>query len=176
MYNVANGKMVKLWPCFHYCVHRWGQVESSRCWRYFVKSKKIKTGYLYSGTVSFTATGGYRLFCSVLPVRHLQSWPKPQCTCNMQYLGTSQARNSTNKEVPCSNYACSMLMNDDLRLPRWGIEPRPHGFREVGSAAKPLPLLSSVQLTWLTLLNLFYSLYVVTRWVTWAIHIGLDDW
>ena len=29
----------------------------------------IKTGYLYSGTVSLTATGGCRLFCSALPVR-----------------------------------------------------------------------------------------------------------
>ena len=37
-----------------------------------LKVKKIKTGYLYSGTVSFTATGGCRLFCSTLPVRHLQ--------------------------------------------------------------------------------------------------------
>ena len=31
--------------------------------------KKVKTGYLYSGTVSLTATGGCRLFCSALPVR-----------------------------------------------------------------------------------------------------------
>ena len=59
-------------------------------------SRKIKTGYLYSGTVSFTATGGCRLFCSALSVlrclaaTHLSSpdvvngpsWPKPQCTCN----------------------------------------------------------------------------------------------
>ena len=30
---------------------------------------KVKTGYLYSGTVSLTATGGCRLFCSALPVR-----------------------------------------------------------------------------------------------------------
>ena len=29
---------------------------------------KVKTGYLYSGTVSLTATGGCRLFCSALPV------------------------------------------------------------------------------------------------------------
>ena len=40
------------------------------------------------------------------------------------------------------------LMNDGLRLPRWGIEPRPHGFREVGSTARPLPppLLSSADM------------------------------
>ena len=30
---------------------------------------KVKTGYLYSGIVSLTATGGCRLFCSALPVR-----------------------------------------------------------------------------------------------------------
>ena len=30
---------------------------------------KVKTGYLYSGTVSLTTTGGCRLFCSALPVR-----------------------------------------------------------------------------------------------------------
>ena len=30
---------------------------------------KVKTGYLYSGTVSLTATGGRRLCCSALPVR-----------------------------------------------------------------------------------------------------------
>ena len=30
---------------------------------------KVETGYLYSGTVSLTATRGCRLFCSALPVR-----------------------------------------------------------------------------------------------------------
>ena len=28
----------------------------------------------------------------------------------------------------------------DLRLPRRGIEPRPSGFRDIGSTARPLPL------------------------------------
>ena len=32
-----------------------------------------------------------------------------------------------------SNSECSMLMSDDLRLPRQGLESRPSGFREVGS-------------------------------------------
>ena len=102
---------------------------------------KVKTGYLYSGTVSLTATGGCRLFCSALPVRsaiaatHLSSpevgnglsWLKPQCTCNA--MVTSQAQHSANEGVLRSNSACSMLMSDDLRLPRRGIEPRPSGFR-----------------------------------------------
>ena len=34
-----------------------------------ISKVKVKTGYLYSGTVSLTATGGCRLFCSALPVR-----------------------------------------------------------------------------------------------------------
>jgi len=35
---------------------------------------------------------------------------------------------------------CSMLMSDDLRLLRRGIEPGPSGFGEFGSTAGPLPL------------------------------------
>ena len=35
----------------------------------FICYSKVKTGYSYSGTVSLTATGGCRLFCSALPVR-----------------------------------------------------------------------------------------------------------
>ena len=31
--------------------------------------EEVKTGNSYSGTISFTATGGCRLFCSALPVR-----------------------------------------------------------------------------------------------------------
>ena len=34
-----------------------------------LQCKKVKTGYLYGRTVSLTATGGCRLFCSALPVR-----------------------------------------------------------------------------------------------------------
>ena len=34
-----------------------------------VKIMQVKTGYLYSGTVSLTATGGCLLFCFALPVR-----------------------------------------------------------------------------------------------------------
>ena len=33
-----------------------------------VKKIEVKTGYLYSGTVSLTATSGCRLFCSALPI------------------------------------------------------------------------------------------------------------
>ena len=65
------------------------------------------------------------------------SWPKPQCTCNA--MVTSQAQHSTNERVLRSNSACSMLMSDDLRLPRRGIEHRPSGFRDVDSTARPLP-------------------------------------
>ena len=65
------------------------------------------------------------------------SWPKPQCTCNA--MVTSHAQHSTNEGVLRSNSACSMLMSDDLWLPRRGIEPRPTGFREVDSTAMPLP-------------------------------------
>ena len=31
-------------------------------------------------------------------------------------------------------------MSDDLRLPRRGIEPRPSGFRDIGSTSRPSPL------------------------------------
>ena len=65
-------------------------------------------------------------------------WPKPQCTCNA--MVTSQAQPSTNEGVLRSNSACSMLMSDDLRLPRRGIEPRPPRFRQVNSTARPLPI------------------------------------
>ena len=47
---------------------------------------------------------------------------------------------STSEGVLRSNSACSMLMSDDLRLPRRGIEPRPSGFRDIGSTSKPSPL------------------------------------
>ena len=63
------------------------------------------------------------------------SWSKPQCTCNA--MDTSQAQHSTNEGVLRNNSACSMLMSDDLRLPRRGIEPRPSEFRDIGSTAKP---------------------------------------
>ena len=66
------------------------------------------------------------------------SWPKPPCTCNA--MVTSQAQHSTNEGVLRSNSACSMLMNDDLRLPRRGIEPRPSGFRDIDSTSRPSPL------------------------------------
>ena len=66
------------------------------------------------------------------------SWPKPPCTCNV--MVTSQAQHSTNEGVLRSNSACSMLMSDDLRLPRRGIEPRPSGFRDIGSTSGPSPL------------------------------------
>ena len=102
-----------------------------------------------------TATGGCRLFCSALPVRstclaatHLSSpeignglsWPKPPCACNAIWLLAMQAQHSTNEGVLRSNSACSMLMSDDLRLPRRGIEPRPSGFRDIGSTSRPSPL------------------------------------
>ena len=66
------------------------------------------------------------------------SWPKPQCTCNA--MVTSQAQHSTHEGVLRSNSACSMLMSDDLRLPRRGIEPRPSEFRDIGSTSRPSPL------------------------------------
>ena len=50
------------------------------------------------------------------------------------------AKHSTNEGVLCSNSACSMLMSDDLRLPRQGIKPRPSEFRGIGSTARPSPL------------------------------------
>ena len=66
------------------------------------------------------------------------SWPKPQCTCNA--MVTSQAQHSTNEGVLRSNSACSMVMSNDLRLLRRGIEPRPFGFWDIGSTARPSPL------------------------------------
>ena len=59
------------------------------------------------------------------------SWPEPQCTCNAVVI--SQAQHSTNVRVLRSNSACSMLMSDDLRLPRRGLEPP-------GSEKSTLPL------------------------------------
>ena len=47
------------------------------------------------------------------------------------------AKHSTNEGVMRSNSACSMLMSDDLRLPRRGIDPRPSGFRDIGSTSRP---------------------------------------
>ena len=85
------------------------------------------------------------------------SWPKPQCTCNA--MVTSQAQHSTNEGVLSSNSACSMLMGDDLRLPRQGIELRPSGFRDIGSTARPSPLPKSF-------LQVF-TLYLVIHLVTW---------
>ena len=110
---------------------------------------KVKTGYLYS----LTATGGCRfniLLCFTHPqclaATHLSSpevgnglsWPKLQYTYHA--MVTSQAQHSTNERVLLSNSACSMLMSDDLRLPRRGIEPRPSGFRDIGSTFRPSPL------------------------------------
>ena len=69
------------------------------------------------------------------------SWPKTQCTSNA--MQTNQAPHSKapcNEGVLRSNSACSMLMSDDLRLPRWGIEPRPSGFRDISSTARSSPL------------------------------------
>ena len=50
------------------------------------------------------------------------------------------ARHSTNEGVLRSNSAQCCMMSDDLRLPRRGIEPRPSGFRDIGSTARPSPL------------------------------------
>ena len=76
----------------------------------------------------------YSCYSFVIPrSRYGLSWPKPQCTCNA--MVTSQTQHGTNEGVLRSNSACSMLMNDDLRLPRRGIEPRPPG-----SEASSLPL------------------------------------
>ena len=66
------------------------------------------------------------------------SWPKPQCICNA--MVTSQAQHSTNEGVLLSNSAHSMLMSDDLWLPRRGIKPRPSGFWDITTIARPLPL------------------------------------
>ena len=41
-----------------------------------------------------------------------------------------------------------MLMSDDLRLPRRGIEPRPSGFRDIGSTSRPSPLPKWVSSSW----------------------------
>ena len=66
------------------------------------------------------------------------SWPKPQCTCNAMVTG--QAQHNTNEGVLRGNSACSLLMSDDLQLPRRGIKPRPSGFRGLDSTVRPLPL------------------------------------
>ena len=125
---------------------------------------------IYIAELLFTTTGSCRLFCSTLPVYHLQKlitgWVGPSRSAYaMPWLLARQ------RSVPTRE-----LMNDDLRLPRLGIEPRPHGFREVGSTTSPLPLLSSVQLTWLTLFWVCFTVCMLWHGeVTWAIHIGSDD-
>ena len=61
------------------------------------------------------------------------SWPQPQRTCNAmvaRHIAQYQ-RGST----ILSNSACSMLISDNLRLSRRGLEPGPSRFREVGSTA-----------------------------------------
>ena len=115
---------------------------------------KVKTGYLYSGTVKLDRNRWVLLILlrfarpQCLAATHLSSpevgnglsWPKPQCTCNA--MVTSQTQHSINEGVLRSNSACSMLMSDDLRLPKRGIEPRPSGFRDIGSTSRlsPLPI------------------------------------
>ena len=108
-------------------------------WIGLLKSK-VKTGYLYSGTISSPQPVGVAYSAPLCPsavliagthssspeVGNGLSWSKPQCTYNA--MVTSQAQHSTNEGVLSSNSACSMLMSDDLRLPRRGIEPGPSGF------------------------------------------------
>ena len=116
------------------------------------QSNKVKTGYLYSGTVSLTATGGYRLFCSTLPIRSA----KLLLICHPQKsvtgcVGPSRSSHAMPRLIAMLSTAqmrqyyaviqrATMLMSDDLRLPRRGIEPRPSGFQDIGSTSRPLPL------------------------------------
>ena len=58
----------------------------------------------------------------------------------MPWLLARHSTAPTREYVLRSNSACSMLMSDDLQLPRRGIEPRPSGFRDIGSTARPSPL------------------------------------
>ena len=58
----------------------------------------------------------------------------------MQCLVTSQTQHNTHEGV-LSNSACSVLISDDLQLPKRGLKPDPSRFWEVGSIARPLPLL-----------------------------------
>ena len=53
---------------------------------------------------------------------------------------TSQTQHCTNEGVLRSNSACSMLISEDLRLPRRGIESRPSGIRDIDSTSRPSPL------------------------------------
>ena len=107
---------------------------------------KVKTSYIYSGTVSFTATSGFVCSTSLCPAAVLiaaipllichphspevgngLSWPKPQCTCNAMVRYYSHTQYRTNQGVLRSISACLIniiLKSNDLRPPRRGIEPR----------------------------------------------------
>ena len=117
---------------------------------------EVKTGYSYSSEL-WASPWVSLIFCSALPVRSAQllliCHSQKLVTDRVNYIGPSRsahamswfnlycllARHST---APTMEYnsVCSMLMSDDLWLPKRGIEPRSSGFREVGSTARPLPL------------------------------------
>ena len=68
LYDLQNWVCCHKWRRDHTpCRHR--VVKLDWCFIWVMVKSKVKTGYLYSGTVSLTATGGCRLFCSALPVR-----------------------------------------------------------------------------------------------------------
>ena len=56
-----------------------------------VKVKRLVIYKLYSGTVSFTETGGYRLFCSALPVRSCYSFAIPRSWQQAELIGPSHS-------------------------------------------------------------------------------------
>ena len=130
----------------------WLELINERFHYYLQCKVKVKTDYLYSGTVKLDRNRWVSLILlrftrpQCLAATHLSSpeigsrlsWPKQQCTCNA--IITNQAQHSTNEGVLRSNSACSMLMSDNLQLPWQGIESRLSRLWDIGSTARPSPL------------------------------------
>ena len=113
--------------CYHFRPKDSASNRCTRCWQAIADSHTPASGRNVAATHLSSPEIGNGL-----------RWPKPQCTCNA--MVTSQTQHSTNEGVLRSNSACSMLISDDLWLPRRGIEPRPSGFRDIDSTSRPSPL------------------------------------
>ena len=77
----------------------------------------------------------------------------------------------------------SMLMSDDLRLPRRGIEPWPSGFREVASTARPWLLPCCNQTAKARTLCVYWNVQIKSRQkhlqcrcIQWSLHNAKITW
>ena len=72
------------------------------------------------------------------------AWPKPQRTCNAMVTSQTQHSTYTRKYYAVIQRA-QCWWATTFRLPRRGIEPRPSGFRDIGSTSRPSPLLIDIE-------------------------------